>query len=125
MPALIPTNTFISKNVQMPNIQSQFQHYHPQSLPHQPLYKFSPTDEKLHKDLDDQIELVKKIQQILGTEQMKLEIMLQEFHTRNMKRKQIIQSHLAKASENPNSHAKRLRICSPYSINRNMSVKKN
>ena len=51
-----------------------------------------------------------------------MEIMLKEFH----KRKQIIESraHLAKASENPNSQTKRLRVCSPSTINRNLSVHK-
>ena len=123
MPALIPTSTFICKNIPKQNIQSQF----PQSpeylqLPPQPPYKISPSDEKLHKDLDYQIHLVKQIQQKLGTEQRKLRMMLKEFHTRNIKRKQTIESNFAKLAENENSQAKRLRICSPRSINGNLSV---
>ena len=38
------------------------------------------------KELDEQIQLVETIQQILLTEEMKLEMMLKQFHTRNEKR---------------------------------------
>ena len=123
MPALIPTNTLIIR----PNIQANLLKVpeSPQPPPQHPTCKISPSDEKLHKDLDDQIQLVKQIQTILGTEQMKLEMMLKEFHTRNMKRKQIAESHLATTSENPKCQPKRLRVCSPSSINRNMNVETN
>jgi hypothetical protein len=122
MPALIPTNALILR----PNVQTNLLKVpeSPQPHPQHPPCKTTPSDDKLHKDLDDQIQLVKQIQTILGTEQMKLEMMLKEFHSRNMKRKQIIESHLAKTSENPKFQPKRLRICSPSSINRNLSVRK-
>ena len=120
MPVLIPTNTLIPKN----NPKSDIQHQSPQSPPQQTPYKISPSDDKLHKDLDDQIQLVKQIQQILGTEQMKLQKLLKEFSTLSIKRKQSIMSYLVKASEKQNNPAKRLRICSPSSINRNLIVNK-
>ena len=114
MPALIPANIF---NIPRPNI-----HPHPrpspeylQSPPQQPPCKLSSSDDKLHKDLDDQIQLVKQIQQILGTEQMKLKIMMKELNLR--KRKRIVDSTLAKASEKRKSLAKRQRIFSSSSIN--------
>ena len=47
---------------------------------------------------------------------------MKEFNIR--KRKRIVESTLAKASENQNSQAKSLRISSPSSINRNMIVNK-
>ena len=114
MPALIPTNTLISKNNPRSNIQTQSPQS-PQSPPQQPPYKISPSDDKLHKDLDEQVSLIKQIQQILEKEQTKLKMMLTEFHTRNSKRKQIIESHFAKGAENENIQAKRRRICSPTS----------
>ena len=47
---------------------------------------------------------------------------MKEFNLR--KRKRIVESPLAKESENQNNEAKRLRISSPSSINRNMIVNK-
>jgi hypothetical protein len=76
----------------------------------QPVSQISPRDEQLHKDLDDQIQLVKQIQTILGTEMMKLEIMRKHVKAENIDRKEII--------ENPTSQPKRLRVCCPSSINK-------
>ena len=41
-----------------------------------------------------------------------------------MKKKQIIESDLAKTSKNPKYQPKRLRVSSPSSISRNLSIKK-
>merc|ERR1719186_2196613 len=45
--------------------------------------------------------------------------MLKQFHTRNEKRKETVDSDLEKSSDNQNSKPKLLRICSPSTINRN------
>merc|ERR1719477_19393 len=74
------------------------------------------SDKELHKALDDQIQLVKQIQTLLGTEQMKLEMMMQQFNKENMKRKEMMLA--AMESVEP----KRLRVCSPDYINRKKSV---
>merc|ERR1719206_820183 len=74
------------------------------------------SDKELHKALDDQIQLVKQIQALLGTEQMKLEMMMQRFNKEKMKRKEMMLA--AMESVEP----KRLRVCSPDYINRKKSV---
>ena len=120
MPALIPIN----KCHMRPNIQENVLYVieSPQPPPQLPLCKTSPSDDKLRNDLDNQTLLVKNIMKMLGTEQMKLEMMQKEFHTSNKKRKQITRHQSAKPSENPNWQPKHLRVCSPSSINRNKSL---
>ena len=80
MPALIPTNTFICQNIQEVILQ-----FHPQHSPELPQasHKYQHSDVKLHQNLDDQIQLVKKLQKLLMKEDMKLELMLKLFHARN------------------------------------------
>merc|ERR1712183_1077527 len=73
--------------------------------------KLSISDEELHKALDDQIQLVKQIQTILGTEQMKLEMMMKQFNKEKM------MTTVLESVE-----PKRLRVCSPDYINRKKSV---
>ena len=86
MPALIPANTAT------PNISIQASLFKvpesPQGPSNLPLQRITPSDGQLHKDLDNQIELVKQIQTILGTEQMKLEMMMKQMNTQNKKRKE-------------------------------------
>jgi len=128
MPSLIPANACMSQNFARAGTQSN-PSISPQSL--QPLPQTNPplqtypSDASLHRELDDQIQLVKQIQKILANEQNKLEKMLAEFHDRSNKRKQILLEHLKKSPENPISEPKRLRVCSPYSINRNMVAQQN
>ena len=116
MPALIPANT-VTPN---PSIQASLFKVpeSPQAPSNIPLQRITPSDGQLHKDLDNQIELVKQIQTILGTEQMKLEMMMKQLNTQNKKRKEAAQP------ENDEFEPKRLRVCSPSSINRNMSLDK-
>jgi len=128
MPSLIPANACMSQNFARAGTQSN-PSISPQSL--QPLPQTNPplqtypSDASLHRELDDQIQLVKQIQKILANEQNKLEKMLAEFHNRSNKRKQILLEHLKKSPENPSSEPKRLRVCSPYSINRNLVAQQN
>ena len=88
MPALIPAN-IVTPN---PSIQASVFKVpeSPQAAPpNPPLDRITPTDEQLHKALDNQIQLVKQIQTILGTEQIKLGMMMKQFNTQNKKRKEI------------------------------------
>ena len=78
------------------------------------------SDEQLHKDLDDQIQIVKQIQTILGTEQMKLEMMIKQFNTENKKKNKGMET----AADNVKPTQKRLRVCSPSSINRKQKVER-
>ena len=68
--------------------------------------------------MDNQIQLVKQIQTLLGTEQMKLEMMMKQLNTQNKKRKETTEP------ENQEHEPKRLRVCSPSYINRNMGLEK-
>ena len=81
MPALIPANT-VTPN---PSIQASLFKVpeSPQAPSNLPLQRITPSDGQLHKDLDNQIELVKQIQTILGTEQMKLAMMMKQLNTQN------------------------------------------
>ena len=114
MPALIPASTVIHKKsgVMIPGNQ------HPpgEDTAKNTGDKVIMSDKELHKALDDQIQLVKQIQTLLGTEQMKLEMMMQQFNKENMKRKEMMLA--AMESVEP----KRLRVCSPDYINRKKSV---
>ena len=80
MPALIPTK----------NIHKLSPQFHPPHSPQFPLkylhQTISPSDDKLNKDLDDQVQLVKTLQEMLLTEEKRLEMMLKQFHTRNGRR---------------------------------------
>ena len=84
MPGLIPT-----KNVPKlsPLVNSPHPSRSPESPPKHHPYIMTPSDDKLHKDLDYQIQLVKTIQELLWTEKNELERMLTEVHSRNAKRK--------------------------------------
>ena len=70
MPALIPANCLIQRP--RANTEDNLQLTPGLTEPHlqQPGYRISPSDEQLHKDLDDQIQLVKQLQTKLGTEMM-------------------------------------------------------
>ena len=120
MPALIPASTVIP-NKQVPMIPGNAVIPHNQPLPGEDTIKNTGdkvfiTDEELHKALDDQIQLVKQIQTLLGTEQMKLEMMMRQFNKENMKRKEKMLAVLESVQP------KRLRVCSPDFINRKKSV---
>ena len=119
MPALIPASTVIPKKpVSMIPGNSVIPHNQP--LPGEDTTRTGDkvfiTDEELHKALDDQIQLVKQIQTLLGTEQMKLEMMMRQFNKENMKRKEKMLAVLESVQP------KRLRVCSPDFINRKKSV---
>ena len=82
---VIPKLQIISTAIQ--NVPSSFPSPPPpiqQTTQHIPC-KISPSDYKLHKDMNHQIQIVNKIKQNLLNEQKKLEIILKEFHTRNDK----------------------------------------
>ena len=121
MPALIPAGTVIP-NKQVPMIPGNSVIPHNQHLPGEDIIKNTGdkvliTDEELHKALDDQIQLVKQIQTLLGTEQMKLEMMMRQFNKENMKRKENMLTTILESVE-----PKRLRVCSPDYINKKKSV---
>ena len=118
MPALIPASTVIpNKPVPMiPGGNVVIPHNQPEDTTKNTGDKLSISDDELHKALDDQIQLVKQIQTLLGTEQMKLEMMMKQFNKENMKRKDRM---LAVLESLP---PKRLRVCSPDYINRKKSV---
>ena len=116
MPALIPANTLTpSQSIQASLFKLPDSPQAPSNLP---IQRITSSDEELHKDLDNQIQLVKQIQTILGTEQMKLAMMMKQLNTQNKKRKETAEQ------ENQELEPKRLRVCSPSSINRNMSLEK-
>jgi hypothetical protein len=71
MPALIPANT-VTPNT---TIQASLFKVPPLNLP---IYRITRSDDQLHKNLDNQIQLVKKIETKLGTEQIKLEMMMKQ-----------------------------------------------
>ena len=113
MPALIPANTVTPAQ----SIHASLFKV-PESPQAPPKQRITPSDEELHKSLDYQIQLVKQIQTILGTEQMKLQMMMKQLNTKSKNRKETAE---------PGNHdfePKRLRVCSPSSINRNMSLEK-
>ena len=117
MPALIPTNT-ATPNLSIQAILFKVPES-PQAAPQNlPAHRITPSDDQLHKDLDNQIHLVKQIQTILGTEQIKLEMMIKRLNTQNKKRKETTES------ANQKLESKCLRVCSPSYINRNMSINK-
>merc|ERR1712013_431116 len=99
MPALIPASTVIhnKSGVMIPG----YQHPPGEDTAKNTGDKVIMSDKELHKALDDQIQLVKQIQTLLGTERMKKEMML-----------------AAMESVEP----KRLRVCSPDYINRKKGV---
>jgi len=107
MPALIPANAFI------PNTMAR-----EVSPPNSPPPLNVPSDASLHRDLDDQIQLVKQIQKILGTEQSKLEMLLAEFHARSSKRKHGLQAMLHPVADRPSCQPKHKKVSSPESINK-------
>ena len=114
MPALIPASNVIhnKSGVMIPGNQ------HPpgEDTARHTGDKVLMSDKELHKALDDQIQLVKQIQTLLGTEQMKLEMMMQQFNKENMKRKEKMLAVMESVGP------KRLRVCSPDYINRKKSV---
>merc|ERR1712098_422631 len=121
MPALIPANTVVPKKpVPMipPNTMIPTQHLPGEDTVKEAGDKVLISDQQLHKALDDQIQLVKQIQTLLGTEQMKLEFMMSQFNKENMKRKEKMLSALDEEKVEP----KRLRVCSPDYINKKKSV---
>ena len=69
MPPLIPTNTSL--------IPTYTVHVSDQKIP--------PSDAKIHHNIEDQIQIVKKFQQILFQEEMKLEMMMRMFKDKNEK----------------------------------------
>ena len=81
MPPLIPTNNvsnlyFVIKSphlVPSPQTSQPLPMYLPSTL--------NPSDDKLHKDLDNQIQLVKTLQQMLLVERKTLEMMMSQFRT--------------------------------------------
>ena len=101
MPALIPTNGFVQKDILDDSSQLHFPQSH-QPSPHPPC-QLSPSDDELHKDLDNQIQVIKQIQQILGMEKMKLkqdQQTLKEFCTMNARSKQIMELDLLHSLQN-------------------------
>merc|ERR1712013_337291 len=108
MPALIPASTVIHKKsgVMIPG----YQHPPGEDTAKNTGDKVIMSDKELHKALDEQI------QTLLGTEQMKLEMMMQQFNKENMKRKEKVLAVMESVEP------KRLRVCSPDYINRKKSV---
>ena len=105
MPALIPCNEIITKDIITKS---------PHSANHKPSKPHSDDD----KVLSDQIQLVWRIQQILGTEQKKLKLMLKQLQTSNKPiAEQYKGSQLEKAPL-----SKQIKICSPSSCNTNLEV---
>ena len=93
MPTLIPTNGTIEPS-NIPDFSNQFNYPLQTQSPPQPSHE-QPNDYK-DKGMDDQIQLIKQIQQILATEQKKLEILLKLFHERKYKREQMTHSYFYK-----------------------------
>ena len=148
MPSLIPANGAINLQAPQhptqhhPQHPSQYPHHHhprhlpqhpPQHLPQHhpqppskhPTLHTSPSDDQLHQSLDDQIQIVKKIQKILGTEQMKLELMMKDFNTRNVDMEKHFRANMNKPSEHPSPQQEYIRIRSPSTINDKLSVESN
>ena len=69
MPPLIPTNTFLIPTY---TVQESDQ-------------KALPSDAEIHQNIEDQKQIVRKFQQILFQEEMKLEMMKRMFKDRNEK----------------------------------------
>ena len=88
MPPLIKTNRKLeAKDIEVlystfklpiPTFQPLIQHHLPQ---------ISLSDQKLHQDMDSQIQKVQHIQQALWMEKRKLEVLLREWHSRNAQRR--------------------------------------
>ena len=112
----------------IPAIRAAHPQHHPQSPQHPPQSHQHPpfqtlrSEDQLQQSLDDQIQFVKQIQKILGTEQMKLEFLMKDFYMRNLNMEKPIQCNLARPSENPESRSESIRIRSPTTINENPSV---
>jgi hypothetical protein len=106
MPALIPANTVAPNPI-------------PEAPPTLPAHRIAPTDDQLHQDLDNQIQLVKQIETMLGTEQIKLQMIMKQMNTHYMKKRKET-TELANQKLEP----KRLRVCSPSYINRNLSIER-
>ena len=111
MPALIPSNP-LNPRFKVPESTQP-----PSNLPFE---RITSSDELLnkHMDLDKQIQLVRQIQTLLGTEQVKLEMMMKLFDTQNKKRNETTET------ANQELEPTHLRVCSPSSINRNLSTEK-
>ena len=69
MPPLIPTNTSLI----------------PIYTVHESEQMILPSDAEIHQNIEDQVQIVKKFQQILFQEEMKLEMMKRMFKDRNEK----------------------------------------
>ena len=95
MPTLIPMNEEPSN---IPAFSNQFNYPLQTQSPPQPSHE-QHNDYK-DKGMDDQIQLIKQIQQILATEQKKLEMLLKLFHERKYDREQIIHSYFKKVAKN-------------------------
>ena len=90
MPPLIPTNTFLIPTY--PISESDL--------------KAIPSDAEIHQNIEDQIQIVKKFQQILFQEEMKLEMMMKMFKDRNEKMN-LGQSGKKRRGRPPGSKAKK------------------
>ena len=123
MPGLIPASrpTHPPHPPQHPPQSPQ----HPPQSHHQPPLQTIHSDDQLQQSLDDQIQFVKQIQKILGTEQIKLEFMTKDLHARNLNMEKPIQCNLARPSENPKSRSESIRIRSPSSVNEKPSIDSN
>ena len=122
MPGLIPANR-ATHPPHPPQHPPQSPQHPPQSHQQPPLQTLH-SDDQLQQSLDDQIQFVKQIQKILGTEQMKLEFLMKDFYMRNLNMEKPIQCNLARPSENPKSRSESIRIPSP-SINEKPSIDSN
>ena len=69
MPPLIPTNTSLI----------------PTYTVHESEQMILPSDAEIHQNIEDQVQIVKKFQQILFQEEMKLEMMMRMFKDKNEK----------------------------------------
>ena len=68
MPPLIPTNTSLIPTYPVPESD----------------HKILPSDDEIHQNIENQKQLVKKFQQILLQEEMKLEMMMRMWKARKM-----------------------------------------
>ena len=90
MPPLIPTNTSLI----------------PIYTVHESEQMILPSDAEIHQNIEDQVQIVKKFQQILFQEEMKLEMMKRMFKDRNEKMN-LGQSGKKRRGRPPGSKAKK------------------
>ena len=85
---------------------------------HQAPYEEEHSDTKLFNDLDIQVQLVQLIQRRLMNERRNMEMMMTEL---NKKRNETSRTRSEVESEASGSVPKRIRVCSPASINRSIN----